>query len=44
MFSAMLALNRKLSSPTKATSERSETRSTERTSTPSIATVPSLGS
>ena len=44
MFSATLALKRKLSSPTKAISERSDSTSTERTSAPSTSTEPSLGS
>ncbi len=44
MFSATLAENRKLSSATKATWERSERTSTERRSAPSISTAPRLGS
>ena len=43
MFSATLAVKRKLSSATKAISERSEATSTSRTSTPSTRTAPSLG-
>ncbi len=43
MFSATVAENRKLSSATKAICERSETRSTSRTSAPSSSTAPAVG-
>jgi len=44
MFSAIVALNRKLSSATNAIWRRSEPTSTSRRSAPSISTLPAVGS